>query len=116
MANKPMAKMPVAERAKQFMPFAAVRGLNEALAKKERELGLIDKPELSEEKERELNDKLLLIKKGSIIAAEYYNDGERLKAEGRALEINETRRFLRIEDLKIPFETILDICIKDEFQ
>jgi len=31
------AKMPLAERAKQFMPFAAVKGLEEALAAVERE-------------------------------------------------------------------------------
>lgn len=30
------AKMPLAERAKQFMPFAAVKGLEEALAAVER--------------------------------------------------------------------------------
>lgn len=38
MASKPRAKMPVSERAKQFMPFAALKGLPEALEKKEKEL------------------------------------------------------------------------------
>ncbi len=36
MANKPRHKMPVEERAKQFMPFAALKGLPEALAAKEK--------------------------------------------------------------------------------
>ena len=35
MASKPKAPMPTAERAKQFLPFAALKGLQEALEKKE---------------------------------------------------------------------------------
>lgn len=38
MASRIREKMPVSERAKQFMPFAALKGLPEALEKKEREL------------------------------------------------------------------------------
>lgn len=38
MGTKPKGKMPVIERAKQFMPFAAVRGLQLALRRKEQEL------------------------------------------------------------------------------
>ena len=37
MANKPENKMPLSERAKQFLPFAALKGLPEALAEKERQ-------------------------------------------------------------------------------
>lgn len=36
MANKPKHKMPIEERAKQFMPFAALKGLPEALAAREK--------------------------------------------------------------------------------
>ena len=35
MASKPKAPMPAAERAKQFMPFAALKGFEEALERKE---------------------------------------------------------------------------------
>ena len=37
MGKRPQTKMSIEARAKQFMPFAAVSGLNEAIAKKERE-------------------------------------------------------------------------------
>jgi len=37
-ASKPREKMPIEDRAKQFMPFAALKGLPEALAKVEEEL------------------------------------------------------------------------------
>lgn len=42
MASKPRTKMPVAERAKQFMPFAALKGLPEALAEVERKMQVRD--------------------------------------------------------------------------
>ena len=38
MGHKPKHKMPIAERAKQFAPFAAIKGLEAALKKKEQEL------------------------------------------------------------------------------
>ncbi len=37
MASRPKNKMPVQERAKQFMPFSALKGLDEAIAKIEEE-------------------------------------------------------------------------------
>lgn len=47
MANKPRSKMPIEDRAKQFMPFAALKGLPEALAAKEKAVS--PKYELSKE-------------------------------------------------------------------
>lgn len=35
MANKPKNKMDISHRAKQFLPFSALKGLSEALAQKE---------------------------------------------------------------------------------
>ena len=43
------AKMPVAQRAKQFMPFAAVTGLDEAIKRVELEFEMSDKRVLSQE-------------------------------------------------------------------
>ena len=43
------AKMPVAQRAKQFMPFAAVTGLDEAIKRVELEFEMRDKRVLSQE-------------------------------------------------------------------
>ena len=36
--NKPREKMPLSKRAKQFMPFAALNGLDDALRQKEWEV------------------------------------------------------------------------------
>ena len=43
------ARMPVEQRAKQFMPFAAVTGLDEAIMRVEHELEMNDRRDLSEE-------------------------------------------------------------------
>ena len=45
------------ERAKQFLPFDALKGLQEALRKKERELENVERIELSEESLEELENK-----------------------------------------------------------
>jgi len=44
-------KMSMEDRAKQFAPFAALRGFEEALEKKRRELGLSGDSEKSEKEE-----------------------------------------------------------------
>ena len=49
MENKTRAKMPVEQRAKQFMPFAAVTGLDEAIRRVEHEFEMNDRRDLSEE-------------------------------------------------------------------
>lgn len=113
MASRPRAKMPVSERAKQFMPFAAVRGLNEALAKKERELGIVQKTELSEEMVNELNAKLALLHKGSIAIVTYFCDGEYHSISGEVLLFDEVNRIFRIADTKITFDDILDISMEE---
>ena len=56
MASKPKHKMPIEDRAKQFMPFAALKGLPEALAAKEKIA--VPKTELSMEKVEEPNQKI----------------------------------------------------------
>ena len=71
MAAKPKNKMPIADRAKQFMPFAALKGLPEALAAKEKIL--VQKVELSPEMEEELDRRMHLIRRGEVITAVYFH-------------------------------------------
>ncbi len=49
MAHKPVRKMPVSERAKQFMSFSAVSGLAEAIAEAEYRILHARQPDMSEE-------------------------------------------------------------------
>lgn len=57
MGHKPLSKMSRQDRAKQFMPFAALKGLPEALKKKERLT--VERIELSDCMKEELNEKFL---------------------------------------------------------
>ena len=65
MASKPKQKMSVEERAKQFMPFAAVKGLDAAMAAYENLT--TEKINLSDEMLDEPDRKMHMIKKGDIL-------------------------------------------------
>lgn len=107
MANKPKNKMPIEERAKQFMPFAALRGLPDALAAKEKVL--VPKIELSPEMAEELDRQMHQIAKGKMATVIYFNNGEYIKITGLVARIDETSRILQIVNTKIPFADILQV-------
>ena len=107
MASKPKTQMPIEERAKQFMPFAALRGLPDALAAKEKVL--VPRIELSPEMAEELDRRMHLITKGKMTTVVYFNNGEYIKITGLAARIDETSRILQIVNTKIRFEDILQV-------
>lgn len=107
MASKPKNKMPIEERAKQFMPFAALRGLPDALAAKEKVL--VPKIELSPEIAEELDRRMHLIAKGKMATVVYFSNGEYIKITGLVARIDETGRILQIVNTKIPFDDILQV-------
>lgn len=111
MASKPKHKMTAADRAKQFMPFAALKGLPAALAAREKII--VPKIELSEERCQELDFKMHRLKQGQMVTVVYYYKGEYIKITGMVSRIEETSRLLQIVNTKIPFEDILEIGIPD---
>lgn len=107
MANKPKSPMPISERAKQFLPFAAVKGLTEALAKKEKVP--VPKVEMSEELATELNEKIHRIKKGMTVTVTYFYYDEYIQLSGIVVHLDDIFRTLRIGGTKIEFDDILDV-------
>lgn len=99
--------MSIQDRAKQFMPFAALKGLPEALAAKEKIV--VSKIEMSPEMAEELDRKMHLLKRGRIATVIYFHQGEYLKLTGMVARIDPTCRLLQIVNTKISFEDILDI-------
>lgn len=96
--------MKTEERAKQFMPFSALKGLSEALAKKE--LPTEERVCLSEDAAEELNNALLSLKNGDEITAEYY-DGERYRrVRGSVSRFDEILRLLKIDGMTVRFRDI----------
>ena len=108
MVNRP--KMSREDRAKQFMPFAALKGYPEALQKKEKIV--VPKVEVSEEYAEVLDRKFRSVNKNDIITVIYYSNHEYLKKTGMVSRIDETARILKIVNTKISFDDIYDIILE----
>ena len=94
-------------RAKQFVPFAALKGYEEALRAKEKII--VPKIELSEEKKEELNRKLHQINKNDIIKVIYFCKGEYIQLEGMVSRVDKDARVLKVVNTKISFLDIYEL-------
>ena len=99
--------MSLSNRAKQFMPFAALRGYYTEIRKKE--IVSKEKRELTEEKARELDEEVVKLKKGDMVSVIYYREGKELRATGLISQIDLTLKSITIVKNKINFKDILDI-------
>ena len=97
------------DRAKQFIPFDALKGFREALRK--REEVVIKKRELSQEDIDVINFKLASIKKGDLVKVTHYQKTHYVETNGIVSEINEVDKYLRIVVMKIAFSDIVNIDI-----
>lgn len=102
-------KMSREERAKQFMPFAALKGHMEALQRKEKIV--VERRELSEEYKAELDLALHQVGKNDIVTVVYFCKDEYLKMTGMVSKIDETARVLKVVNTKIAFEDLYEIEI-----
>ena len=105
MANRP--KMSREDRAKQFMPFAALKGYPEALRKKEKIV--VPRAEVSEEYAEVLDRKLRKVKKNDMITVIYFCNQEYLKKTGMVSRIDKSARVLKVVNTKIGSDDIYDI-------
>ena len=96
-------------RAKQFVPFAALKGYEEAL--RERERIIVPKIELSEERKEELDAAFKQIQKKDIIKVVYFHNDEYIKIEGMVSRLDTNARILQIVNTKIAFDDIYDVEI-----
>lgn len=102
--------MPVSERAKQFMPFSALKGLEEAIAEKERLRRLTPRIELSDDAAERLDRRLCALAKGDTVVLKYYHEGEYLTATGRITRLDKTFRTLTLgEDIVVAFDDIYGV-------
>lgn len=101
--------MSQAMRAKQFMPFKALTGLDEALA--ERERIIVPKKELSEHTIEELNRKLCSLEKGQIVTIVYYGMYEQnyKQLTGPVEKIDAYWKSVQLGNVQIHFSEISDI-------
>lgn len=105
MANR--GKMDRAERAKQFMPFDALKGFREALHEKEKII--VPKMELSEDAREILDRKLHQISRNDMVTVIYFHQNEYLKVTGMVSRFDISARILKVVNTKIAFDDIYDI-------
>ena len=101
-----------ADRAKQFMPFAALKGYDELVKKQEKIIS--PRKEMSEYKADRLSSKLNLVKKGMVIKVLYYHKDGYIKTEGMVSRIDFTARHLTVIKTKIDFDDIYDIFFDEK--
>ena len=95
------------DRAKQFMPFAALKGYPEALRKKEKIV-------VPEEYQEELDRKLRQIKKNDVVTAVFFFKGEYLQKKGMVSRIDTSARVIQIVNTKICIDDLYDIDKENE--
>lgn len=103
MANK----MSMEDRAKQFAPFASLRGYYDLI--KTNEKIKEEKKNLSESEAEILSNKLNEIKKGMMITVKYYNKDCYETLTGMVSEFDETYKKIRIVKTYINFDDIVEI-------
>lgn len=95
---------PHPDRARQFMPFAALRGYYDLVHEKEH----IEQPRrhLTEEEARSLDDTVAQLVRGDVVACDYYRDGAYRRSTGVVSQIDLIYRTLWIVREAIPFDEI----------
>lgn len=106
-------KMPLSDRARQFLPFDALKGLQDALRLKEYEHERIEKGDLSIDMIDKISNTLFDLKNNDIVNLEYYSDGRYINIQGKA-KLNIISKIIIINDLKISFDNIHNIEIIDQ--
>jgi hypothetical protein len=94
-------------RAKQFMPFDALKGLKEAYREKERVIVL--KKDLSEDQQFELSNNFKLVKKGIIVKIIYFDNGEYVEIEGLVSNVDYVYKNITIVQMTINISDIISL-------
>ncbi len=100
-------KMTMEERAKQFAPFAALKGYEEMIER----AGVVvaERKTLTDERAEALSQTVAQLKKGDMIKVVYYSDGKYVTSTGILSRLDETTRVLFVVKTKIKFDDIYDI-------
>ena len=97
--------MPRSERAKQFMPFAALRGFGSVITEKESVAA--ERPILSDDETERLNAVFSVLKKGDVVKIEYYENGFIKEIEGAMTGFDAYTRTVTIVKTRIGFDDVL---------
>lgn len=99
--------MPLTDRAKQFMPFAALSGYTEALRQKE--VQPQPRKEVGPDRAEELNRVLTRLSPGDQVRLTYYAGGAYRTRSGTVTKISPGSGFLHIGEEPIPFADLAEL-------
>ena len=102
--------MPRGERAKQFAPFDALKGLQQALRLKEYEHERVEKGDLSEEDVLRLSTILSNLEKNTLVEVQFFFDGHIKPKQGK-VKVDLVNQVLALDNIKIDFLDLIDIRI-----
>ena len=105
--------MPRSERAKQFAPFDALKGLQKALRLKKYEHDRIIKGDINEEMADKISNNLLKVKKNDMIYVKYYEDGYYKELQSKLKKFEITKNQIELEKKVINLSDIFDLDILD---
>ncbi|MBE5784566.1 MAG: YolD-like family protein [Clostridiales bacterium] len=97
------------QRAKQFMPFDAMKGLQEALRDREERHARVERHEIPEEQQRENEAVIRRLKKGSIVSVDYYCRFHDVTHKGAVTAFSIPGRFLKLGNETVFFDDIYQI-------
>lgn len=98
-----------AGRAKQFLPYASLRGYDKIVEEKNR----VKSPrrELGEDGAEELSRTLLSLSRGARASLTYYNVDAYVTREVEFISIDEIRRTIKFSNLEIPISDIFSLIL-----
>lgn len=102
-----MEKNSKADRARQFMPFSALRGFEAMIREQTREV--TPKRELSEYRAASLSKKMHALQRGDMVCVTYYDRDSYIKLEGIVSDVDIPMRQLRVIKTVIPFDDIWEL-------
>ena len=103
-------KMTRQERAKQFAPFDALKGLQEAIKLKEFEHEMIAKNELDAEEIKIISDTLSKIEKNDEVKIEFFRDGHIVNLKGAA-SVDILNQIINVGAFVVDFDDIRKIKV-----
>ena len=108
-------KMPRQNRAPQFAPFDALKGLHEALRLAEYEHERIVKGEISEEQAEKISTVLQQVNKNTKVKLKYFYDGYERTFEGK-IRVDVYEQIIEFGGKKYNLDCLLDIEILNIIQ
>ena len=107
--NTVRAPMPPSRRAKQFVPFDALKGLKEAIAAKEKRPE--PRRELSDYMKAQISKALSELRKGQQVTVVYYDtlEQETIQITGNVMKVDAYWQTLQVNKVAIDFSEIYEI-------